>query len=155
MKKSFYFFLLFILSSNSFFGQILVNKNKINSSILNDFWPAKWITCPDVSVIDYGVFHFRKSFTLDNVPEEFIVHVSADNRYSLYVNGKLVTYGPARGDLQHWRFESLDISKYLLPGKNVIAADINELVKIDAAGGFGSLNVSNAAAIALYASRHR
>ena len=29
------------------------------------------------------------------------------------------------------------------------------LVKIDAAGGFGSLNVSNAAAIALYASRHR
>ena len=32
---------------------------------------------------------------------------------------------------------------------------VNQLVKIDAAGGFGSLNVSNAAAIALYASRHR
>ncbi len=32
---------------------------------------------------------------------------------------------------------------------------VDHLVKIDAAGGFGSLNVSNAAAIALYASRHR
>lgn len=32
---------------------------------------------------------------------------------------------------------------------------VDHLVKIDAAGGFGSLNVSNAAAIALYASRHK
>ncbi|MGI9369251.1 MAG: 23S rRNA (guanosine(2251)-2'-O)-methyltransferase RlmB [Ruegeria sp.] len=32
---------------------------------------------------------------------------------------------------------------------------VDMLVKIDAAGGFGSLNVSNASAIALYASRHR
>ena len=31
---------------------------------------------------------------------------------------------------------------------------VDQLVKIDASGGFGSLNVSNAAAIALYASRH-
>ena len=29
---------------------------------------------------------------------------------------------------------------------------VDQLVKIDAAGGFGSLNVSNAAALALYAS---
>ncbi|TMV07891.1 23S rRNA (guanosine(2251)-2'-O)-methyltransferase RlmB [Ruegeria sediminis] len=32
---------------------------------------------------------------------------------------------------------------------------VDRLVKIDAAGGFGSLNVSNAAAIALYASRYK
>jgi 23S rRNA (guanosine2251-2'-O)-methyltransferase len=32
---------------------------------------------------------------------------------------------------------------------------VNQLEKIDASGGFGSLNVANAAAIALYASRHR
>jgi 23S rRNA (guanosine2251-2'-O)-methyltransferase len=32
---------------------------------------------------------------------------------------------------------------------------VDKMVKIDAAGGFGSLNVSNAAAIALYASLQR
>ncbi|MEP6065724.1 MAG: TrmH family RNA methyltransferase, partial [Paracoccaceae bacterium] len=32
---------------------------------------------------------------------------------------------------------------------------VDKLVRIDAAGGFGSLNVSNAAAIALYASKAR
>ena len=32
---------------------------------------------------------------------------------------------------------------------------VDKLVRIDAAGGFGSLNVSNAAAIALYASKER
>ena len=34
-----------------------------------------------------------------------------------------------------------------------LGAGVDALVRIDAAGGFGSLNVSNAAAIALYASR--
>ena len=41
----------------------------------------------------YGVYHFRKSFDLEVVPSRFIVHVSADNRYKLYVNGKLVSLG--------------------------------------------------------------
>jgi len=122
MKRFVYFLLLFIFSSTLISGQILVNKNDINPSILNDFWPAKWITYPLGSIKDYGVFHFRKSFALDKIPDEFIIHVSADNRYILYVNGKIITYGPARGDLQHWRYESLDINGYLIPGKNVIAA---------------------------------
>jgi hypothetical protein len=122
MARIFYFFLITINISSISYSQIQVNESKINPSIISDFWPASWITCPDASITGYGVFHFRKSFKIEKVPEEFIVHVSADNRYILYVNGVLVTYGPARGDLQHWRFESLDINKYLTPGENVIAA---------------------------------
>ncbi|MBI6629600.1 23S rRNA (guanosine(2251)-2'-O)-methyltransferase RlmB [Pontibaca salina] len=42
------------------------------------------------------------------------------------------------------------------PGLRARTRDtVDQLVRIDAAGGFGSLNVSNAAAIALYASRRR
>jgi hypothetical protein len=40
----------------------------------------------------------------------------------LFVNGVFVNNGPARGDLQHWYFESLDIAQYLKSGDNVIAA---------------------------------
>ena len=50
------------------------------------------------------------------------MHVSADNRYRLWVNGHTVCSGPARGDLQHWNFETVDIARYLQPGQNTLAA---------------------------------
>jgi alpha-L-rhamnosidase len=36
-------------------------------------------------------------------PASFVVHLSADNRYRFFVNGTPVCFGPARGDLFHWR----------------------------------------------------
>jgi hypothetical protein len=50
------------------------------------------------------------------------VHVSADNRYELFVNGKLVSIGPARGDIYYWNYETVDLAPYLTTGKNVISA---------------------------------
>jgi len=98
---------------------------KINPSILNNKWDAQWITYPGVSLTDYGVFHFRKTFktfNLELLPDEFIIHVSGDNRYRLYINGTEVCKGPARGDLANWRFETIDIAEYLRPGENLLAA---------------------------------
>ena len=100
----------------------IVPVEKINPDLINNHWKAQWITHPTESVLDYGVFHFRKSFELAVVPDEFIIHVSADNRYRLFVNGQAVCFGPARGDLAHWFYESIDISKFLKPGKNLLAA---------------------------------
>lgn len=100
-------------------GQESVN---INPSLLNGKWSAQWISCPDVSLTDFGVFHFRKSFDLQTQPDEFIIHISGDNRYMLFVNGVEVCKGPARGDLAHWRFETMDIAKFLKSGTNIIAA---------------------------------
>jgi len=95
---------------------------KINESLLNSQWSASWITCPNSFSKEYGVYHFRKQFTLDSIPQSFIIHVSADNRYRLFVNGVFVSNGPARGDLAHWYFESLDIAPYLKTSENIIAA---------------------------------
>ena len=38
------------------------------------------------------------------------------------MNGNFVGAGPARSDLMHWNFETVDISPYLQQGKNTIAA---------------------------------
>ncbi|HUB62232.1 MAG TPA: family 78 glycoside hydrolase catalytic domain [Puia sp.] len=94
----------------------------INPKLFQQEWPASWISCPGIGGREYGVYHFRRSFVLDRQPERFIVHVSADNRYRLWVNGHAVCSGPARGDLQHWNYETVDIARYLQAGSNVIAA---------------------------------
>src|SRR4051812_7548204 len=93
-------------------------------------WKAQWITGPgqpinrfnassDLSLKDYGVLKFRKVITLSGKPASFIVNVSGDNRYKLYVNGKQVSQGPARGDLYFWNFETVDIASNLVAGDNV------------------------------------
>ena len=108
-------FILFLITCS-------VTAQEINPSLLSGNWPASWITCTDAAQREYGVYHFRKTFNLDKQPSKFIVHVSADNRYRLFVNGKAVASGPARGDLYNWYFETIDISPYLQSGNNTIAA---------------------------------
>ena len=115
-------FFLFLILGKSVFAIENLPKSKINSDLLTKYWPARWIAYPDDSGLDYGVYHFRKTFSLKEAPKEFIIHVSADNRYRFFVNGEPVCFGPARGDLMHWRYESIDISSYLKTGENTLAA---------------------------------
>ena len=93
-----------------------------NPELLEKKWDARWIAYPGVSLYDYGVYHFRKIFRIKDLPVTYVINVSADNRYRLFVNGTPVCYGPARGDLSHWYFETVDIAPLLKEGDNVLAA---------------------------------
>lgn len=95
---------------------------QIAPQLLNDRWSANWIAPAGAPPFDYGVYHFRRTFDLDARPSSFVVHVTGDNRYQLYVNGIRVAWGPARGDLFHWRFETVDVAQHLKAGRNAIAA---------------------------------
>lgn len=85
---------------------------------------AHWIAPSATKEAVFGVFDFRKIISLKGAPKQCLVHVSADNRFQLYVNGQRVGEGPARGDLQHWRYEEFDIAPLLHKGDNVIAARV-------------------------------
>ena len=106
---------------------------QISADILTKPWTAQWITGPgkpinrftassDLTLKEYGVVKFRKAISLPAKPASFVVHVSGDNRYKLFVNEKQVAQGPARGDLYFWNFETIDIAPYLQAGNNLIAA---------------------------------
>ncbi|MCK4745683.1 MAG: alpha-L-rhamnosidase N-terminal domain-containing protein, partial [Bacteroidales bacterium] len=101
-----------------------MNQEGKSFAFLKHAWAAQWITHPTASTLDYGVFLFRNSFHLETIPSRFIIHVSADNRYRLYVNGQSVCFGPAIGDINHYRYETVDITAYLVNGENVIAAEV-------------------------------
>lgn len=99
--------------------------SEINPELLRHEWKAVWIG-PRLAggETDLGVYHFRRSFDLSETPSKFLVHVTADNRYRLFVNGKGVGLGPSRGDKIHWQYETYDLAPYLKAGKNTIAAQV-------------------------------
>jgi hypothetical protein len=105
-------------------GQLLPELNYPQIRYAVDRWEAKWITCADMPEADYAVVMFRRSFSLPEKPEQFIIHLSADNRYKLYVNGRIAAIGPQGSDWRHWRYETLDIAPCLQAGENVIAAEV-------------------------------
>src|SRR5277367_4140144 len=95
-KKLLHTFSLLILVTSIFSStQTFSQSPLINPKWENGFWKAKWIAHPSAPGNDFGVFHFRKIFSLDENPSSFIINISADNRYRLFVNGVSVCTGPA------------------------------------------------------------
>jgi hypothetical protein len=83
---------------------------------------SPWISYPSANQTEYGVYHFRKTISIEKLPTKFVIQVSADNRYNLFVNGLRVCYGPAKGDLKTYKYDVIDIAPFLKAGKNVLAA---------------------------------
>lgn len=113
--------LLLLLTGGMLQAQTIENEAPLPER-LQYGWPAQWIAHPTASAYDFGIFHFRKNIELDSVPNRLLVNISADNRYRLWVNGSFVVAGPSRGDLLHWRYETIDLAPFLKTGKNTIAA---------------------------------
>ncbi len=87
-------------------------------------WTALWISHPSAPLRDPIVLHFRRSFQPVPGTRHFVIHVSADNRFLLFLNGRRVGEGPARGDLAHWRYETFDLGPLLTPGENILSASV-------------------------------
>jgi alpha-L-rhamnosidase len=87
-------------------------------------WSAQWITAPGVAQRDEIILHFRKTIQLPQKPEHFLVNVSADNEFILYVNQERIGSGPSHSDLAHWRYETYDLAPLLHAGENILAATV-------------------------------
>lgn len=49
----------------------------------------------------------------------FFIALPFHRGYQLFVNGARVRYGPARGEMPHWRFETTDLVPHLKAGDNI------------------------------------
>ncbi|MDB5002517.1 MAG: Bacterial alpha-L-rhamnosidase [Mucilaginibacter sp.] len=116
-----HFFVLFLAIANLIYIQS-GHSQSTSAQTDNRPWNANWIAAPNDAGNSYGIYYFRKSIDFVANPTSFIIHVSADNRYKLYVNGTLVSLGPARGDTYYWNYETVDIAPYLSKGKNTVAS---------------------------------
>jgi hypothetical protein len=90
---------------------------------------AQWIWTPGYHEEDNQpgrYFLFRKRFNWPGTDDikELPVHVSADSRYRLFVNGQRVSFGPCKSYMERWHFETVDILPYLVKGENVLSARV-------------------------------
>lgn len=83
---------------------------------------ALWIW-PDSLCWDLGNCYalFRKSFSLKSLPRSAPLYITADQSYQLYINGRYVCRGPARGFQHSWPYDEVDVREWLRKGRNVIA----------------------------------
>ncbi len=109
-----------IILFTSLFADVAMGQ--MEPELTRSIWSANWITSADSPQRDAIVLHFRKSIEFAQKPEHFVVQVSADNQFILYVNEQWVGAGPAKSDLGHWRYETYDLAPLLRPGRNVLAA---------------------------------
>ena len=95
-----------------------------DSGLLTATWETRWARDGESSPYDFGVYHFRRSFDLAARPETFVINITADNRYRLFVNGTPACWGSARGDLRSWYYETVDIAPLLHAGRNTLAVQV-------------------------------
>ncbi|MBD3275730.1 MAG: Bacterial alpha-L-rhamnosidase, partial [Candidatus Marinimicrobia bacterium] len=89
-----------------------------------DLSPAQWIWYPSERTLQNTMLLFRREFHLSGAPEHAVGYIHGDSRYLLFVNGKRVQWGPAPSDPRWVEVDPIDISDYLVPGKNVIGAQV-------------------------------
>jgi alpha-L-rhamnosidase len=83
-------------------------------------WPARWIAHPAPGQAPF-VVAYRRHFRL-TAEQTIRLHVSADERYALYLDGVLIGRGPERGDADHWFFETYETT--MGAGPHVLVARV-------------------------------
>src|SRR5438128_7399528 len=92
----------------------------------NKKWVAKWIWCEGEPVPQNFYLYCRKVFELKGEAADARVDVTADSRYKLFVNGRLVGRGPVRCD-QRWEYyDTYDLRPFLQNGENVVSAIVHQ-----------------------------
>lgn len=89
-------------------------------------WPCAWIACPGAGELPF-VTAYRRSFKLTQ-GAKIRLHVSADERYELYLDGELVGRGPERGDAENWFYETYDLA--VDRGEHILVARVWSLGKM-------------------------
>ena len=98
-------------------------------------WSASWVwLAPEADAVKTPVACFRKVITLAEAPRRVNAWVSADWRYRLYINGKLVARGPAdpgadypsklNGQSGLYFADYCDPTPFFRQGANAIAVEV-------------------------------
>lgn len=93
---------------------------------------ARWVKLPRVEVENKKIYHgdmtgrFAYFRCEAELPEKSYLEadITANSRYRLWVNGNPVLSGPCKGDVYRQYYETVELTQYLCPGKNVFCVQV-------------------------------
>ncbi len=100
-------------------------------------WSARWIWSDDEGTQKNSYYYFRKEFELKKNETGTKLHITADSRYRLLVNGELVGDGSIQSQPYYKYYDIRQLDQYLKTGKNTVAVIVNYVGNIEyTRGGF-------------------
>lgn len=99
-------------------------------------WQGNWIWVEDPSVTQGNPISpdrrerapamalFRKSFDLTDAPTTMPARLTADSRYVLRINGRLLGRGPVRAQPRRLSYDTYDLAPALQQGTNTISVEV-------------------------------
>lgn len=82
-------------------------------------WAQEWVSSKNVYLC------FRKSFNIPGQVAQALAYCTADGMYKLYVNGRYMGRGPARGDQFRRSYDRYNLTPVLVKGKNEVMAIVH------------------------------
>ncbi|HUT31398.1 MAG TPA: glycoside hydrolase N-terminal domain-containing protein [Sedimentisphaerales bacterium] len=80
-----------------------------------------WMAAPADELQQETCAAFRRQFSLPQQPAEAKLHIFADSRYVLWVNGEYVLRGPCRFNPKRPEYDTVDVKRFLNKGSNTLA----------------------------------
>lgn len=94
---------------------------------------AKWLGVPKNEIEKWNILegdmtgrfaYYRCEAEIPSDKAELKLLITANSRYRLWVNGQPVLSGPCKGDKNRHYYEWVEVTDYLIKGKNVIAVQV-------------------------------
>lgn len=101
-----------------------ISTQTVDETVVHAFnaQPKIWVNSNGVG--RYQRAYFKRILKLDSAPESATLHLFADTRYQLRINGSVISAGPIRFYPEHPEFDSYNLTPFLRPGENVIAVEV-------------------------------
>lgn len=94
-------------------------------------WSAGGCNAFDPRDKDIPVRTFRREFSLSNPAGAFLrLHVTADSRYEISLNGRRIGFGPGKGDLTHHFYDTYIVQEGLREGINTLLVRVVDFSRL-------------------------
>jgi len=103
---------------------LMVGVTATISPLWSQHHPASFVWMDETGSGRQQTVLFRRSFELMERPEKAEIHLFADSRYHIYVNGIHLNFGPSRFYPAQPEYDTYDIAPFLDEGMNVVAVEV-------------------------------